>query len=84
MGILKGARIPFWRRCCPPFSVRPQGHARKRGLSATPTGELIGNIHLPETCTNLCFGGTRKNGLFMCSSPSIYAVYVEAVGALVP
>ena len=31
----------------------------------TPDGELIGRIHLPEPCWNLCFGGVRKNRLFM-------------------
>jgi sugar lactone lactonase YvrE len=30
-----------------------------------------------ETCANLCFGGRKKNRLFMCGSTSIYAVYVE-------
>jgi gluconolactonase len=49
-----------------------------------PNGDLIGKIHLPETCANLCFGGKKKNRLFMCGSTSIYAVYVETVGALVP
>jgi gluconolactonase len=49
-----------------------------------PTGELIGKIHLPETCANLCFGGKKKNRLFMCGSTSIYAVYVETVGAAMP
>ena len=50
----------------------------------TPSGELIGKIHLPETCANLCFGGKKKNRLFMAASTSVYAVYVETVGALVP
>ena len=50
----------------------------------TPAGELIGKIHLPETCANLCFGGKRKNRLFMTASTSVYAVYVETVGAMVP
>jgi gluconolactonase len=50
----------------------------------TSTGELIGKIHLPETCANLCFGGKKKNRLFMTASTSVYAVYVEAVGAMVP
>jgi gluconolactonase len=50
----------------------------------TATGDLIGKIHLPETCANLCFGGRKKNRLFMAASTSIYAVYVETVGALVP
>ena len=49
-----------------------------------PNGDLIGKIHLPETCANLCFGGKKKNRLFMCGSTSIYAVYVETVGALLP
>jgi gluconolactonase len=50
----------------------------------SPEGELIGKIHLPETCANLCFGGKKKNRLFMCASTSVYAVYVETVGAMVP
>ena len=49
-----------------------------------PNGDLIGKIHLPETCANLCFGGKKKNRLFMTASTSVYAVYVETVGALVP
>lgn len=46
-----------------------------------PDGCLIGKIHLPEVCANVCFGGLYKNRLFMTASQSIYAVYVEAVGA---
>jgi len=49
-----------------------------------PTGELIGKIHLPETCANLCFGGKRKNRLFITASTSVYAVYVTAEGAVKP
>ena len=49
-----------------------------------PDGTLIGKIHLPETCANLCFGGKKKNRLFMTASTSVYAVYVETVGAMVP
>ncbi|MCB0125619.1 MAG: SMP-30/gluconolactonase/LRE family protein, partial [Caldilineaceae bacterium] len=45
-----------------------------------PDGNLIGKIHLPEGCANLCFGGVKKNRLFMAASQSIYAVYVEAIG----
>lgn len=47
-------------------------------------GKLIGKIHLPETCANLCFGGEKKNRLFMAASQSLYAVYTDAVGAQVP
>jgi len=49
-----------------------------------PNGDLIGKIHLPETCANLCFGGKKKNRLFMTASTSVYSVYVETVGAMVP
>ena len=49
-----------------------------------PGGALIGKIHLPETCANLCFGGKRRNRLFMTASTSVYAVYVETQGAMMP
>jgi gluconolactonase len=46
-----------------------------------PAGERIGMIRLPETCANVCFGGSRRNRLFMTASQSLYAVYVETTGA---
>jgi gluconolactonase len=46
-----------------------------------PGGERIGMILLPEICANLCFGGPRRNRLFMAASQSLYALYVEAIGA---
>ena len=49
-----------------------------------PDGTLLGKIHLPEPCANLCFGGLKKNRLFMTASQSLYAVYVETVGAQTP
>jgi len=49
-----------------------------------PDGTLIGKIHLPETCANLCFGGAKRNRLFMAASQSLYAVYVETQGAQTP
>ena len=45
---------------------------------------LIGKIHLPETCANLCFGGLLRNRLYMCASTSVYALYVNTQGAAVP
>jgi gluconolactonase len=44
-------------------------------------GIRIGQIHLPEICSNVCFGGTKRNRLFMTASTSVYAVYVETRGA---
>lgn len=45
-----------------------------------PDGTRIGQILLPEKCANICFGGTKRNRLFMAASQSIYALYVEAQG----
>ncbi|SVE05629.1 uncharacterized protein METZ01_LOCUS458483, partial [marine metagenome] len=39
-------------------------------------GTVIGYIHLPKPCANLCFGGLRKNRLFMTAGQSLYALYV--------
>jgi gluconolactonase len=47
-----------------------------------PDGTLIGRILLPERCANVCFGGRKRNRLFMAASQSIYALYVETQGVL--
>ncbi len=47
-----------------------------------PAGEPIGRIALPERCANLCFGGRRRNRLFMAASQSIYALFVNTRGAV--
>ena len=44
-------------------------------------GKRIGQILLPEICSNVCFGGTKGNRLFMTASTSLYAVYVHTRGA---
>ena len=46
-----------------------------------PDGTRIGQIRLPEICSNVCFGGTKRNRLFMTGSTSLYAVYTETTGA---
>jgi gluconolactonase len=45
-------------------------------------GKPIGFIHLPERCPNLVFGGPKNNRLYMASSHSLYALYVETQGAV--
>ena len=45
-----------------------------------PNGDRIGQIMLPEVCANLCFGGAKRNRLFMAASQSLYAIYTEAIG----
>jgi gluconolactonase len=46
-----------------------------------PDGKPIGRIALPERCANVCFGGLKRNRLFMAASQSIYALYVNTQGA---
>ncbi len=45
-----------------------------------PDGDRIGMILLPEICSNVCFGGSKRNRLFMTASQSLYAVYVGTRG----
>ena len=47
-----------------------------------PDGKPIGRIALPERCANVCFGGLKRNRLFMAASQSVYALYVNTQGAL--
>jgi gluconolactonase len=50
-------------------------------LVFAPDGTKIGRIALPERCANLCFGGPKRNRLFMAASQSLYALYVNTQGA---
>jgi len=47
----------------------------------TPAGKLVGRIRLPEVCGNICFGGPKRNRLFMAASQSLYACYTSTQGA---
>jgi gluconolactonase len=44
-------------------------------------GGVLGHIHLPERCANVCFGGRHRNRLFMAASHSLYALTVNVQGA---
>lgn len=58
------------------------GGAGSEGVHCyAPDGTRIGIIHLPEVTANLCFGGLRRNRLFITASQSLYAVYVATRGA---
>ena len=50
----------------------------------TPQGQLIGKIKVPEVVANLCFGGPKRNRLYICGTTSLYATYVNAQGAIWP
>ena len=45
-----------------------------------PGGDPIGRIRLPERCANVCFGGPKRNRLFMAASQSLYSLYVNTQG----
>jgi gluconolactonase len=47
----------------------------------SPAGQRIGMIRLPEICANLCFGGVKRNRLFMAASQSLYSLFVGTRGA---
>ncbi len=49
-------------------------------LVFAPDGTPIGRIALPERCANVCFGGAKRNRLFMAASQSLYALYVNTQG----
>ncbi len=49
-----------------------------------PDGALIGKIKVPEVVANLCFGGPKRNRLYICATTSLYAIYVNARGAVWP
>jgi gluconolactonase len=45
-----------------------------------PDGTLIGKLRVPETCSNLTFGGPRRNELFVTASSSVYTLRVNFNG----
>lgn len=50
----------------------------------TPDGQLIGKIIVPEVVANVCFGGPKRNRLYICGTTSLYAIYLNARGAVWP
>lgn len=45
-----------------------------------PDGTLLGKVHVPEVVANVCFGGPKKNRLYICGTTSLYAVYLFTNG----
>lgn len=45
-----------------------------------PDGTLIGKIRIPEVVANICFGGPKRDRLFICGTTSLYSVRVFATG----
>jgi len=44
-------------------------------------GTLLGKIHVPETVSNLCFGGHDGHRLFITGTTSLYRIFVDVQGA---
>ena len=49
-----------------------------------PDGRLLGKILVPEVVANVCFGGLKKNRLYICGTTSLYAILTHVNGAQVP
>ncbi len=49
-----------------------------------PDGTLLGKVRVPEVVANLCFGGRKRNRLYICGTTSLYAIFVNAQGATWP
>ena len=47
-----------------------------------PAGVAIGRIALPERSANICFGGAKRNRLFMAAGHALYALYVNTQGTV--
>jgi gluconolactonase len=45
-----------------------------------PDGTLIGKINLQEIVANVCFGGLKRNVLYICATTSLYAVILFVGG----
>ena len=43
-------------------------------------GTLLGKLLVPERVANVCFGGPKRNRLFICATSSLYAIYLNAKG----
>lgn len=47
-----------------------------------PDGTLLGKVLVPETVANVCFGGAKRNRLYICATSSLYAMLLTVNGAV--
>jgi gluconolactonase len=45
-----------------------------------PDGTLLGKVRVPEVVANVCFGGPKRNRLYICATTSLYAVLLPVNG----
>ena len=69
--------------CIPPASCGWGGGEGYDGVMIfNSSGTPIGRIEAPERCANVCFGGPKRNRLFMTARrSSLYSLYVGIEGA---
>ncbi len=81
-----GAMLPDGMRCDTDGNlwIGMGGGEGNDGVAVyAPDGTMIGKIDTPERVANLCFGGLKRNRLFMAGSTSLYSLFTEAQGATV-
>jgi len=49
-----------------------------------PDGTLLGKLLVPETVSNLTFGGAKRNRLFLTATTSVYSIFTTVNGAPQP
>ena len=49
-----------------------------------PDGTLIGKVLVPEVVANVCFGGPKRNYLYICGTTSLYGVRLPVNGLVDP
>jgi len=47
-----------------------------------PDGTHLGTIPIGEIVANVCFGGPRRNRLYICGQTSLYSIYLNTRGAV--
>jgi gluconolactonase len=67
------------------FRLDDEGHVwAAAGLGVNcyhPDGTLIGRLSVPELVSNVVFGGSRRNQLFITATTSLYSIRLGARGA---
>ena len=48
----------------------------------SPDGTLLGKIRIDEVVANVCFGGPKRNRLFICATTTLRSIYVDAQGCI--
>ena len=43
-------------------------------------GTLMGKVKIPEICSNVCFGGSKRNYLYITATNSLYGVMLHVNG----